>query len=240
MRRYWRLAGAAAFGAGLLSAVAAAPALANVITIPAQGGNHATTLSPGQSIFAGFDLQYPGQPNNYPTGAVTDVKNISAVLSVGCADNSTPTQSSVTVPIDEQVLDGTIGSNGWYPSGDQSSPLVYQGSLAMPNLCHGGSMVVGKDTMGPFTADILTNESPLTSVQVRWHYGPGSALSTNGGTGTSWSATKSITPDPLPGNLVPVGAAGGIVIGAGVGVALLIRQRRAARRRRTEPAAAPN
>ena len=227
MRRFWKLAGAA-FGAGLSVVAAAGPALANVITIPSQGGNHATSLDPGQSIYAGFDLQYPGQPNNYPTGAITDVKTITAVLSVACADNSTPSQSSVTVPIDEQVLDGSSGSNGWYPSGDQSSPLVYQGSMAMPNLCNGGTMVVGKKTMGPFSADILSNESPLTSVSVRWHYGPSSAFS-SGGTGTSWSATPSITPDPLPKDFVPVGTAGGVVIGVGIGGALLIRQRRARR-----------
>jgi len=234
VRRFWRLAGAAALGTGLVTVVAAAPALAAVITIPSQGGNSATNLNPGQSIYVGFDLTYPGQPNNYPTGAITDVRSISAVLSVDCVNNAVnPTQTTVTVPVDEQIIDGKTGSNGWYPSGNQASPLVYQGSLAMPNLCSGGTMIVGKQTMGPFSADVYSTESPLTSVSMRWHYGAASDLSTNGGNGSSWSATKSVTPDALPKDFVPVGTAGGVLIGGGIGAALLIRLRLASRRRAT-------
>jgi hypothetical protein len=45
-----------------------------------------------------------------------------------------------------------VTNSQWYPSGDQKSPLVYQGSSPAPDLCGGGQLRLNKG--GTFTADI--------------------------------------------------------------------------------------
>jgi hypothetical protein len=45
-----------------------------------------------------------------------------------------------------------VTSDQWYPSGDQSSPLVYQGSIAVPDLCFGGQLRLNQG--GTFTATV--------------------------------------------------------------------------------------
>jgi hypothetical protein len=203
------------------------------LTINSQGGNHATNLQPGDSIYAGYSFQYPGQGSgaNYPPGAITVFKDGQAVLSVSCPDNSVPSQSSVTVPMPYQSYDGTQTSNGWFPTGDQTSFLSYQGSLQMPSLCPTtvanptGTMVVGKQTMGPFTAMVYTSATSYPTIQVRWHYGDAATAgaATGTGTGSSWSGTASVDPAdisgvpaaPALGMWAPVGIAVALVFGAG-------------------------
>ena len=43
-----------------------------------------------------------------------------------------------------------ITSDQWYPSGDESSPLVYQRSVTVPDLCADGKISLAKG--GTFTA----------------------------------------------------------------------------------------
>ena len=46
-----------------------------------------------------------------------------------------------------------ITDSQWYPSGDQSSPLVYQGSVSVPALCGpGGKVSLAKG--GTFTGTL--------------------------------------------------------------------------------------
>jgi hypothetical protein len=45
-----------------------------------------------------------------------------------------------------------ITNDQWYPSGDQSSPLVYKGSVTVPDLCGGGKMSLAHG--GRFSATI--------------------------------------------------------------------------------------
>ncbi len=230
LRRFTtRLGVRTAFTAGVVIAALAfsggvASAATNTVTIPEQGGNNKTELNPGDLMYAGYDF-------TYVSGATTAFVNAQTVLSVKCKVGSvTPTADSVTIPMPGGPYDGSQNSNGWVPSGVQSSPLVYQGSLAMPDLCSGGTMVVG-EKMGPFTADVYSTD--LGSINVRWHYGPASDLSSNGGTGSSWSATKSVVPADISGasqagvlgRWAPVGV-GGIFLAGAVGGVLLWRQRR--------------
>ena len=49
-------------------------------------------------------------------------------------------------------LSGSVTSDQWYPSGDQHSPLVYQGSVTVPDLCGGGQLRL--DQGGTFTASV--------------------------------------------------------------------------------------
>jgi hypothetical protein len=50
-----------------------------------------------------------------------------------------------------QSYTSTNGGN-WYPSGDQSSSLVYQGSISVPDVCNGGD--VSFQNGGTFTASV--------------------------------------------------------------------------------------
>jgi hypothetical protein len=46
----------------------------------------------------------------------------------------------------------TVTDAAWYPSGDQHSALVYQGSVSVPNVCGGGQVRLNKG--GTFTAGV--------------------------------------------------------------------------------------
>jgi hypothetical protein len=46
----------------------------------------------------------------------------------------------------------TVSDSKWYPSGDQRSSLVYQGSAATPDACNGG--LVRLDKGGTFSAGV--------------------------------------------------------------------------------------
>ena len=74
-----------------------------------------------------------------------------ALRPVKCASGMTPTMSKVTVPMPTQTYQSTNGGT-WYPSGDQSSLLVYQGSISVPNLCNGAR--VSFQNGGTFSATI--------------------------------------------------------------------------------------
>jgi hypothetical protein len=63
---------------------------------------------------------------------------------------ATPSASTFTVPMPTQTY--SVTSDQWYPSGDQSSPLVYQGSVVVPDLCGGGQLSL--DQGGTFTASV--------------------------------------------------------------------------------------
>lgn len=79
------------------------------------------------------------------------------------------------------------GNSSWFPSGDQSSPLVYQGSLVVPaDLCGGQQ---GRAPGGAtFVVEVTADSS--TPLNVRMHYGTKAS--------TSWSGTAHVTPTPPP------------------------------------------
>jgi hypothetical protein len=104
-------------------------------------------LAPGATLKAGYDFTIPGD-NNSVTVTFTSPE---VTFDVGCANGSTPTTSTVVVPMPTQSYTSTNGGN-WYPSGDQSSSLVYQGSISVPNVCNGGN--VSFQNGGTFTASI--------------------------------------------------------------------------------------
>lgn len=76
--------------------------------------------------------------------------------------------------------------NKWFPSGDSASPLVYQGSTTVPDLCNGGQMTLKQG--GTFRTGIRSSDT-VDKVNVRWHY------SANGSKG-KWSGAKAIVPGP--------------------------------------------
>lgn len=112
------------------------------------------TVNPGTTIKAGYDFTDPG----YKTPFQLTVDHAMVSFPVVCA-SGTPTQSTFSVPLGTRTYHVT--SNQWYPSGDQSSSLVYQGSYTVPNpntLCSGGGPILlgqgGSPGGGTFSAGL--------------------------------------------------------------------------------------
>jgi K319-like protein len=101
-------------------------------------------LTPGTLVKAGYDLSLPG--NKLPSTAV--VLSPTVTFTVRCASGSTPSASTFAIALGTQSYDAS--GPGWFPSAEQKSPLVYQGSAAVPDLCGGGT--VRLDRGGTFTA----------------------------------------------------------------------------------------
>jgi len=103
-------------------------------------------LSPGTTLQVGDDFTVPG---NHASFSLT-VNNPQVVFAVRCVSGATPSASTFTVPMATQTY--ALTNDQWYPSGDQHSPLVYQGSIAVPDLCAGGQLRL--DQGGTFTASV--------------------------------------------------------------------------------------
>ena len=105
-------------------------------------------VAPGATLKAGYDFTIPGDNNSaYVTFTNPEV----TFTGVTCVSGATPTSSTITVAMPTQSYNSTNGRN-WYPSGDQSSSLVYQGSVSVPNVCNGGDVDLANG--GTFTAGI--------------------------------------------------------------------------------------
>lgn len=136
-------------------------------------------IHPGDQLRAGFDFTMPGKH-----GAATDLFYSGSVsLLVKCADGSKP---ALTIPLTDQTISDPAGSNAWYPSGDSSSSLVYQGALTAPDLCHGGAM---NDGAGALFRTAFFSTDTVDAVSVRFHY-------SDGATG-GWSGTVGAKPAPF-------------------------------------------
>jgi hypothetical protein len=130
-------------------------------------------VSPGDTVKAGFDFTIPGSH----AADTVSFSNVSVVLPVQCPDGTTDT---LTIPIPNQSITVPVNNSNWFPSGDQQSPLVYQGSIIAPaNLCG------GEEGHAPQGATFAANLSASTdnSVNVRFHY--------SDNTSGSWSGTNS-------------------------------------------------
>jgi hypothetical protein len=113
-------------------------------------------VAPGATLKVGYDFTIPG--DNNPVSVT--FTNPEVTFNVKCASGAT---STLTVPMPTQTYISTNGGN-WYPSGDQSSPLVYQGSIIVPDICGGGD--VSFQHGGTFTATIsppTTTPPPFSS-----------------------------------------------------------------------------
>ena len=117
----------------------------NVTMGPQAMGN--LQVTPGTTLQAGYDLTLPG--NN--KSLTMTVSAAQVTFAVSCVSKAAPSALTLTVPVQRQTYQ--ITGAQWYPSGDQSSPLVYQGSIPVPALCGpGGTISLAKG--GTFTAII--------------------------------------------------------------------------------------
>jgi hypothetical protein len=104
-------------------------------------------VTPGTTLQAGYDFTLPGNSHSL----TMTVSAARVTFAVGCAPGAVPSAPTLTVPLQAQTYQ--ITGSQWYPSGNQSSPLVYQGSVAVPALCGpGGKISLAKG--GTFTATL--------------------------------------------------------------------------------------
>jgi hypothetical protein len=99
-----------------------------------------------RSLKAGYDFTLPGNHNSL----TLTVSAAQVTFAVRCASRATPSASTFTVTMQAQSY--AVTNDQWYPSGDQSSPLVYQGSASVPDLCGGGALNLVKG--GTFSATL--------------------------------------------------------------------------------------
>ncbi|HKB33094.1 MAG TPA: hypothetical protein VKF16_04440, partial [Candidatus Dormibacteraeota bacterium] len=155
------------------------PSGAGTVVIGPQSMEGNLQIHPGDPLRAGFDFTMPG---SHPT-ATASIYNASVSLLVKCSDGSTP---ALAIDLPAQTIIDPAGSPSWYPSGDQSSSLVYQGTLTAPDLCGGG--IMNDATGAAFTATFFSTDT-IDKVNFRFHYSD----STSG----SWSATLTGAPTPF-------------------------------------------
>src|SRR5215467_161811 len=141
-------------------------------------------IHPGDPLKAGFDFTMPG---SHPAAQVT-VENGSVSIAVTCSNGSVPPPIALNLPA--QTIAVTSNSSAWYPSGNQSDPSVYQGSLAAPDLCAGGTMSAAAGVT--FRATVSSTDT-TDALHFRFHY--------SDNTSGSWSATVSALPVPFAATL---------------------------------------
>ena len=95
-------------------------------------------VTPGTTLTAGYDLTSPG---NNATFSVT-VSNPQVVFVLNCVSGASPSQSTLTLPMPTTAY--SVTGSAWVPSGDQSSALVYQGSVVIADVCGGGQVRLNK------------------------------------------------------------------------------------------------
>jgi hypothetical protein len=101
-------------------------------------------VNPGATIKAGYDFTLPGNRKPF---AVAFTKG-QILFAVRCVSGKAPSEPTFAIALPDQGY--SVANASWYPSGNQSSPLVYQGEVAAPNLCAGGQLRLDKG--GTFSA----------------------------------------------------------------------------------------
>jgi hypothetical protein len=186
-RRIWLSLGA---GVMLLAAQASmqveaaaplvSPSGVGAVVLGPQAMDGDLKINPGDVLRAGFDFTMPGR---HP--ATTAVFTSGYVtLRVTCPNGSSP---ALAVPLTDQTVVDPENSTAWYPSGDQSSSLAYQGTLIAPDLCAGAVM---DDARGALFTTAFAATDTVDKFSIRFHY---SDNSTSGG----WSGTTQRTAAPV-------------------------------------------
>lgn len=177
--------------------------------------NRPLNISAGDNILAGYDLWMDGSHpaatvslggvTTTTSGGVTTTTTTGGTVTtdVSCPDGSSYT---LAIPLPYQSYSIAAGDNSWYPSPNQKSPLVYQGSataagFAPATACNGGiatsayfsalgAQIKGGsgNPAGPGFATTDTSD-PLN---VRFHCD----VSGSKGPGGSWSPTITVAYPP--------------------------------------------
>jgi hypothetical protein len=116
------------------------------ITMGPQAMEGDLKLNPGATLKAGYDFTIPGAHGPISVS----VANASVTFTPRCGSSASTT--NLVVSLSSYSVLVPANNSDWWPSGDQSSPLVYQGSTTVPNICSGGQ--VRFDQGGTFSAII--------------------------------------------------------------------------------------
>jgi len=186
-RRIWLCLGA---GVMLLAAQASiqveaaaplvSPSGVGAVVLGPQAMEGDLKINRGDVLRAGFDFTMPG---GHPATTAVFTSGYVALL-VTCPNGSSP---SLTIPLHDQAVVVPQDSTAWYPSGDKSSSLVYQGTLIAPDLCAGAVM---DDARGALFSTAFAATDTVDRFSFRFHY---SDNSTSGG----WSGTAQRTAAPV-------------------------------------------
>lgn len=164
----------------LSTATAGASGVPGSLVMGPQAMEGNLVLAPGTVLEAGYDLTIPG---SHPATAVT-FENPAVVFQAKCVSGGAPV--TVTVTMSSVTYAVPANDSDWFPSGDQHSPLVYEGQTTVPDACAGGD--VSFQAGGTFSTTVDSDVAvPGDGVHVRWHY------SANGTSG-SWSGTAHVQP----------------------------------------------
>jgi len=136
-------------------------------------------VHPNDTLRAGYDFTIPGA---HPAATVT-VSSATVSLTVQCADKST-VPLSITFPT--YTVSVPAGNSNWFPSGDQSSALVYQSSTSVPSSICGGAG--GHAPQGATFSAQFSSTDTKDPINVRFHYADNTA--------GSWSGTAHVVPSP--------------------------------------------
>jgi len=123
----------------------AAHACPGSVTMGPQAMEANLQVTPGTTLRAGYDFTLPGNT----TSLTMTVSAALVTFAVSCVSEAIPSAATLTVLLQAQTYQ--ITGSQWYPSGDQSSSLVYQGSVSVPALC-GPAAAISLAKGGTFTA----------------------------------------------------------------------------------------
>jgi hypothetical protein len=147
-------------------------------------------VEPGDILMAGYDFTMPGK---HPAATMLFTDSM-VTFRAQCVTGGGG--GTIVVHMPDSIYTDPANNSQWFPSGDQHSPLTYQGSVTVPDLCAGGQLTLKQG--GTFTAQVQSTDT-IDKVNMRWHY------SANNSSG-SWSGTASVIPGSLPvGGLPPHG-----------------------------------
>jgi CSLREA domain-containing protein len=104
------------------------------LTMGPQAMEGALKVTPGKKIKAGYDFALPS--NTKPWTVLFSEGKV--VFKVQCVSGAKPSEPTFTVTLPDQSY--AVTNANWYPSGNQSSPLVYQGEREVPALCGKGQL----------------------------------------------------------------------------------------------------
>ena len=147
-------------------------------------------VNSGDTVLAGYDL-FLG--NNH-TAATASLAGGNVQTDISCPDGSSYT---LQVPLPNQSYSIAAGDNNWYPSPNQKSSLVYQGSATATG-CTGGVAknsylsALGQGPSFTFAGPGFLSTDTTDPVNVRFHCDVGGST----GAGGSWSPTVTVKYSP--------------------------------------------
>jgi hypothetical protein len=149
-------------------------------------------INSGDTVLAGYDLW---MANAHPAATVS-LAGGNLQTDVSCPDGSSYT---LAVPLPDQSYSIAAGDNSWYPSPNQKSPLVHQGSTtnSSPAACSGGVAkssyfsALGEGPAFTFAGPGFRTTDTTDPLNVRFHCDAG-----DNGAGGSWSPTTTVNYNP--------------------------------------------